>query len=49
MLSLCTDIGIELHQRLYSHAYIITCHYFTDNRYSVVVVAAKLGTEQCAV
>jgi len=49
MISFCTDIGIELHQRLYSYAYIITCHYFIDSRDSTVVVAARLWAEQSAV
>jgi hypothetical protein len=49
MLSLCTDIGIELHQQLYSYAYIITCQYFTNSVVSVVVVAARLWAVQSGV
>jgi len=48
MLSLCTDILIELHQQLYSYAYIITCQYFTNSGDSVVV-AARLWAEQSGV
>jgi len=49
MLSLCTDIGMELHQQLYSYAYIITYQYFTNSRDSFVVVAARLRAEQSGV
>ena len=54
MLLLCTDIVVELHQQLYSYAYIIMCHYFTDSiqcdsRDSIVVVAARLWAEQSGV
>jgi hypothetical protein len=54
MLSLCTDIVTELHQLVYSYAYNIICHYFTDSilwdsRDSTVVVAARLCAEQSPV